>query len=402
MIAFAVLDNDANSNTRLSRVRKLANALGGVSVALMIAIILIAVFEIALRYVPTARGYSLNTGETAERLIRLPLFAPNSRLVSKPSDDYIAARTDGLPSREYIIETDDLGFIQPGRTHTDPDVTVAFLGGSTTENFLMAADVRFHYLAGRDLESCGGITVNTLNAGRSGITSMHSLNIFLNAVVPLKPDFAVMMHNINDYAMLHHEGSYWNDHPGRSLVAKVPVSPPSQARTIEGFADFAIPRTTAWLRSLRHEAPTADPQASRWGAPKPIDIDRITVDFARSLESFVRLARVWNIAPVLMTMPDRWPATLDDNTSGSIRDFIDRKVFAIDDYKSFVAGFERMNQTVRDVGNALNVPVIDLAAQIPGSREVMFDAVHFTDRGSRLAARVISERLCGLYAATGQ
>ncbi len=77
---------------------------------------------------------------------------------------------------------------------------------------------RFPYLAGRLLEQQTHLKVNSYNAGRSGNNSLHSLNILLNKVVNLKPDIVVMMHNINDLAILMYEKTYWNTNPSRSPI----------------------------------------------------------------------------------------------------------------------------------------------------------------------------------------
>jgi len=186
-------------------------------------------------------------------------------------------------------------------------------------------------------------------------------------VLPLEPDIAVMMHNINDYAMLHHEGSYWNDHPGRSLLTTFSTRPVEPENRFLRLANLLIPRTVNFLGSIGRAAPEAagDPQA----------------------------ARSWDVVPVLMTMPDRWPGDLA-NAPAALQKLIDEKVFAIDDYSDFIDGFDRMNETIRQTAARFDVPVIDLAARIPPSRDFMFDPIHFTESGSRLAAEVIGEELC--------
>jgi lysophospholipase L1-like esterase len=366
----------------------------GLTIAIAIAVTLIVTFELALRFVPAGQGYYLVDGGTEQRAIRLPLLAPNARLTFKPPREYLDARTEGLPSREYVVETDTDGFIKPGRLHADPDITIAFLGGSTTENFLVPAEARFPHLAGQQIAACTNQRVNTINAGRSGITSMHSLNIFLNTIVPLRPDFAVMMHNINDYAMLHHEGSYWNDHPGRSLLSTFSTRPSEPVGRFARLANLLVPRTVNFLRArVTPTAPPTDPHAARWGTPKPIDVDRITENFARSLETFIHAARSWDIDPILMTMPDRWPEDFSKE-SDKFDEFISRKVFAIDDYSVFKNGFNTMNETVRRTAERFEVPVIDLASEIGRSPLFMFDPIHFNEARSRKAAEVISTTMC--------
>jgi hypothetical protein len=119
--------------------------------------------------------------------------------------------TDGLIDKEYRMEIDDNGFIYPSKIHDHPDVTIVFLGGSTTQCTFVEEENRFPYFTGRLLEAATG-KVNSYNGGMSGSHSLHSINTLVNKVMPLDPDIVVLMHNINDLGILLYEGTYWNDH----------------------------------------------------------------------------------------------------------------------------------------------------------------------------------------------
>jgi len=120
----------------------LNNLLTSLLVGTGIALALLAAFELALKVVPAGQGYFLSEGGEVQRAIRLPLFPPHTQYVSRPPREYLEARTEGLEARDYVVETDADGFIKPGRIHKNPDLTIAFLGGSTTENFLVPAEAR--------------------------------------------------------------------------------------------------------------------------------------------------------------------------------------------------------------------------------------------------------------------
>ena len=119
--------------------------------------------------------------------------------------------SDGLVQKPFVLRVDRQGFIMPSKIHDHPDLTIAFLGGSTTECTYVDEDNRFPYLAGRLLERQTHLKVNSYNAGRSGNNTLHCLNVLLNKVVNLKPDIVVLMENINDLAILMYEKTYWND-----------------------------------------------------------------------------------------------------------------------------------------------------------------------------------------------
>ena len=51
---------------------------------------------------------------------------------------------------------------------------------------------------------------------------------------------------------------------------------------------------------------------------------------------------------------------------------------------------------IRQVAAANDVLLIDLAKAVPQESKFMYDAVHYNDTGSELAASIISERLMSL------
>jgi len=59
----------------------------------------------------------------------------------------------------------------------------------------------------------------------------------------------------------------------------------------------------------------------------------------------------------------------------------------------FLDIYGRFNQAIAEVGRANHILVIDLAREIPQEKQYMYDVVHLNAAGSRLAARVISEKL---------
>ena len=125
---------------------------------------------------------------------------------------------DTLVAKKYLLRIDNDGFIVPSKKYANPDMSIVFLGGSTTECRYVAEDHRFPYLTGVLLEQQTGIKINSYNAARSGNHSLHSLDILLNKVFPIKPDIVVMLDNINDLVVLLYESSYWNHKSSKPVI----------------------------------------------------------------------------------------------------------------------------------------------------------------------------------------
>ena len=190
-----------------------------------------------------------------KRFIKLREFEPGYAEVLLPSLQAMA-QSDTLVRRPYIIRVDENGFIMPAKVHEHPDLTLVFLGGSTTEDIYDDENNRFPYLVGHLLEERTGLRVNSFNAAKSGNDSLHSLDVLLNKVVPLKPDLVAMMHNINDLSILLFEKSYWNRNPSRSpLIEKKPdwrTVGKNLEETFQLARDLVVPNLYAALHRLLH------------------------------------------------------------------------------------------------------------------------------------------------------
>jgi hypothetical protein len=268
------------------------------------------------------------------RFIKLREHRPHTVQWERPSRNYIKNNApNGLERKYYKIATDKNGFIMPSDVHSTPDLRIVFLGGSTTECLYMEETERFPYLVGRELEKKLGKKINTYNGGVSANESMHSLNILINKVLPMKPDYVVMMHNINDLLILRSQGGY-------------------------GYAD-----------SLKSHVQTSKNVFTRHQFPPSTisyDPEDLTEAFSRNLNMFISICRIHKIVPILMTQANR----VDNDPL-----------------------YHRFNEIICEVGKQEKVRVIDLANQIPSTADLFYDSYHYTAKGSRIAAEIIMTAL---------
>lgn len=267
------------------------------------------------------------------RFILLREYPPNQVKFDRPSRNYVNNISGTLERQYYRIETDENGFILPSGQYADPDVKVVFLGGSTTECFYMEEANRFPAVVSQRLSEQLHKKVNTYNGGRSANDTLHGINTLINKVIPLKPDVVVLMENINDLVVLRTQGTYWYPHSLKSHV--------QNASTL--FTRYELPPNSV--------APLTD--------------EAIVEAFTKNLRMFVSICQIQGIKPVLMTQANR----VEDD-----------------------ALYHRLNQVIRDMTKA-GVMVIDLAQQVPATTEYMYDHYHYTDKGSLLAANIISQQL---------
>ncbi len=301
----------------------------------------------------------------AARFIRLPEHRKSYDFTTVPTELYLA-NCDNLEVKPYPTRTDERAFMLPAAVHEDPDIVLAFLGGSTTECRFNEETARFPYRVGRILEEKTGRKVNSYNNGINSITSMNSFNIFVNKVLALDPDYAVLMHNINDLNILLYEGTYWNEHPLRSLIVD-----PNNPKFSDGKYE-----TDEW----------ADFRG------KPVQVDSVAMmrQFSSSLRSFVGICRAWDVRPLLMTQASRFTVRPDTRILG--RGIVEWEKNGIP-YERMKGLYDAMNECIRQTAAAEGVPLVDLAASVPQEKEYLYDLVHLTDKGSLLVADLVADRL---------
>lgn len=266
------------------------------------------------------------------------------------------------------FKTDSLGFILPFRPFYETSSKVVLMGGSTTECKSVSQEKRIHVEIEKYLND-----VTCLNIGNSGNNSMHSLDILANKIVSLSPDIVVFNHNVNDLSILLNTGTYFNNHPQRSLI--LTQSDQLYAYKVgypkNWFVRNFIPHISLVLLPTTFEGQKL-PEREEF-SKKPlnnnINIDSLKMMFNRSLTGLVSYAKSWDVKPVLMTQ-------------GSC--FKHYGVTNIDKYEGYNLDslHNVFNNVVRSVAAKNKCPLVDAELLMEDSKDLFFDSVHYTDSGS--------------------
>jgi len=337
---------------------------------------------------------------TERRYINLREFQPSMDVVDLPTDKSVR-ESDSLVKKAYRVRTDANGFILPYNRYPDPDLTLVFLGGSTVACLYVEEENRFPYLVGNLLEKASGKKVTSYNSGVGGNNSLHSLDILLNKLIPLKPDVVLMMHNINDLVSLIYDRTYWSHNPTRG-----PIIDYQLYKNLTGMKailtlarDTYIPNLHLAFRSLGKKIfgkKAGDPEdefAHVRGRKIVFDSARILDEFQMNLQTFINICRARRITPVLMTQFNRIKSDPDDRIRQSMKGFESGSQISYQEFKEI---YDQFNEATVQVGRRNGVLVIDLARLIPPEAKYLYDVVHLNTVGSRLAAQIISEQLLPL------
>ena len=281
--------------------------------------------------------------------------------------------------KKVSFRVDKNRFIQPSNQHSEPEKTIMFLGGSTTENSYVQESLRFpNYVSALFYEQ--GRKVNTINLGRSGSTLHDSINVFLNEAHKHKPDIVVIMHAVNDGGMLERYPMYQPRMAQKVNLSRI-VKWLAQDTSKIYFVGLIRVALTNFL-AKKHEQTDVLPHVLDENLNANINYEA----FEQRLEIMVHIARSFNAKPILMTQPlssqknDLSPSWANMNRQS------------------------RLNQTIRLIGQENDVPIIDLSAYMrsiegyaDNLEDYFYDGVHVTDKGSIEYGKHIHNRLSEMF-----
>lgn len=298
--------------------------------------------------------------------------------IARTPPDYIQKVADGLEDKHYRMRVDGNGFIIPSAVHEKPDVSIVFLGGSTTECHYMDEKSRFPYLVGRNLENTLGKRVNSYNGGKADNNTLHCNLLLQGKVLPMRPHIAVLMEAINDLTFIAVYGNYWSPSATRGIV---------QDKEYNFFKRWIIQNV------ISHKAPEAgsNDEFARARTPaKNLSPDRVSSHFRKNIELFVFLCRQHGITPVLMTQFNRFTDELAPNLREQLQPVFG--TWGIN-YEQYHANYKALNETMRQVAKEQNILLIDLDRVVPKTKDYMYDVVHLNAEGARLVADIVAKAL---------
>jgi lysophospholipase L1-like esterase len=325
--------------------------------------------------------------ETQRRVIKLREHQPLTQMRLRFPTAHLRF-TDNVFTKTYKLDIDANGFIKPSQKYAHPDLSIVFLGGSTTECMYVSQKSRFPEVVGNILEKETGKKINAYNGGLSGNNSLHAIDLLVNKVIPLKPRVVVFMENINDLSTLLYEKTYWSQHTTRA-----PLETLDKFKLMGRFSkELLIPHINFAYRNMINSLfpRKQDEFAATRGKKLVVDQAKLAGEFAANLEIIVDVCRDWRITPVLMTQGNRITSRPDPAVTAYIGQY--GKDTGIS-YQDFKALYDRFNDTIRQVGRGKRVLVIDLAEEVPPDKGHFYDMVHFNDAGSKLAAKIIAAQL---------
>ena len=311
-----------------------------------------------------------------------------------PSDNYLEG-TDSLEKKYYRVETDINGFIKTGNTGGDiigeESIKVLCLGGSTTECLYVDPSSRWPSVLERKLRDKLKKNLVVLNGGYSGNHAMHSVLNLIGKGIDVDPDYLLIMHSVNDLgSLLYSEKNSYYSLPNARAIHTFPTSTTynifklGKDSLIPNIYDKYLkgrlqnPRDSDEWKGLKSEKFTEDKEK------------KITDNFRRALVLLINCSKIHNITPILLTQANR--IKVEDPVF--LKSWNKRGVITP---KSYCKIYNQFHDIVREVARANNTLCIDLAGEVPSSKDYIYDAVHLNGKGCELVGQLIAEKMSEKY-----
>jgi acyl-CoA synthetase (AMP-forming)/AMP-acid ligase II/lysophospholipase L1-like esterase len=333
--------------------------------AAMVALALLVAGEGALQL----RSY-LKTGRSAAAVLtghstvmfneawQVPTYRPNNHILVGDGSIDFTTNSLGLRSPEIPREP------APG------EFRMAVAGASTVAGaYAWHNNETFPSLLEARLRTQLRNPVNVINAGIEGHTLDQTVKLVENGLAGLRPSVIVIYPGLNNM-----RGMCQRPAPARVLQPLPAPGLPSWILTNE----LIVKNTRAWLLP---EANTelVDP------------VKAFPQGYRHTLVQLVRSVRARGIQPVLMTVARAFHG-LDRKAGYTLAETALYYNNCLD-YDGLVKAGELFNQAIADVAKSENVPLLDLAATMPGGARYFKDAGHFTLAGRRYVADYLAQQL---------
>ena len=273
---------------------------------------------------------------------------------------------DHPPPIFEVQDGEQVGLFRDGRRipvrKAPGELRVVCLGGSTTVNARNAERLTYSGLTQKAVqEQMPEHKVRVLNGAADAFSTAQSLTNLTLRLLDFEPDVVTIYHAVNDISAQHFgewlQPDYANKYLDDAFLSY-------EHRSGIGGAIFRFSRgmqMVKWRLTVLRQMLEHSSRGSGVGNPQ-----QGLAIFERNLRSMAAVARAHGAVPIFITQAHR---DGDDGEQGRQGLF---------------------NQRIRDLGQELDVTVVDVAAVVGGRTELFLDRFHFTSDGVRAVAAELS------------
>ena len=343
----------------------------------------------------------------AELILRLvvpaDLLLPHSQEIFATKDRVsIYNNINGEPNYSpkldsVIIHTKNkLGLRGPNLTGSSNElVKILCIGGSTTECQYLTDGKDWPALLSGKLDSTYPNKYWLNNAGVDGHSTFGHIKVLETVVDSIKPTFIFFLVGCNDI--------------GRYDLSNYDINQPASARFYLRFPVFLSEHSyifkllekvhyEVFQRRLRKKY-NIQHQTINLLTSGPLKTDpadsaatmeehrrKYIPPYGARLQKIIDLCNEKNIRPIFITQPTLVGALKDPTTGVNLNTIYFSENL---DGASYWQLLELYNDETRDIARKNNIPIIDLAHEMPKDSKFYYDFIHYTNEGARIVAQII-------------
>lgn len=347
--------------------------------------------------------------ETVLRIWPLHIFTVRGNDISLPANLSIEIDNPRIAGTDRVIRysRNAIGFRGPPPPADLASVlSIVTVGGSTTECLLLSDDHTWPSLLQDELRAAfPQVWIN--NAGFDGHSTRGHELLMSKYIAPMAPDVVLFLAGINDRngpgnaidRWMQEDargGSYvfnavhrWRgwDHGFVAWLAEKSELASSVLNVVRfrranelGLTHSQLDLSRARIREVSEES-----IQQRLSASEPA-----AAAFEQAMNRLVDSALEAGILPVLMTQSLLYGDAIDDQTGFDLARIELHGGNGLTTWRVL----ELFNDATRRVARTRDVPLIDLARQLPKSSRYYYDGVHYSKQGAAKVAEVVAAELC--------
>lgn len=299
----------------------------------------------------------------------------------------ITEAEEGLPGiiGKKHFSTNNKGFRGDSLIVPKPvnEFRIFMIGGSTTECFYLDDKEAISAILQMELANKLNKNIKVYNAGKSGDATPNHIAMLTNRITHLQPDMIILFAGFNDLLRSINHYDYTHYQSGRIDIPEfLMVCSHLQLFRRLYLAYYKIKVVKEQQSAEMIFLKTQVKQLANSDKKLPAINQAPTIDkeaYLRNLKTIVGVARAHNLQFMLMTQQATWNSQEDTdikNWHWLRRGYSEKQLaFALDS----------LNHITKQVATEFDVPLYDLADEIPKTKMYFYDDCHFNTNGAKWA-----------------
>jgi len=342
-----------------------------------------------------------------EWLLREHVFDPNAAYIRTPGWGMTVRTNDFLPnvSGDHVLTVNRLG-IRGAMPPSGASPRIAVLGGSTTEDWVLAEDETWVQQLATRLRDCVP-KVWTANLGKGGVNARHHL-LQLPEVAKYMPrfDMFIVLLGLNDFLFdfrIHHPMEIPDDWWRKQAFMTLPGDEGSSAlavisRRLYGRYIAKTGQSAAISDFGNYQKHLRDAYAQVGAGRRVNELPEMSghlAQYRQTIRSLKSWADAYGAPVIFVTQPFVWSGQMSDATRAQIyAGFIGHKLDA-PDTKWYTAsaleqGLSTYNAALLAMCKSEGLLCVDAAAEVPREAAYFYDDFHFSELGAEKVGTVVA------------